>query len=139
MSVARDSACISRLRKSTNCKFARCTQRGRRSGAVAPTEGQNMQRIMLRQAIGTAVIAALAASLAACGGGGSSSASSTSSTSSTSGTSGTSGGTPPTSMATMPLMVSDAPSDDWACIGVKLLSVALIPQGGGSAVTVWTA
>jgi hypothetical protein len=92
-----------------------------------------MQRIMLRQAIGTAVIAALAASLAACGGGGSSSASSTS------GTSGTSGGTPPTSMATMPLMVSDAPSDDWACIGVKLLSVALIPQGGGSAVTVWTA
>jgi hypothetical protein len=88
----------------------------------------DMQRIMLRRAINSAVIAALSATLASCGGGGSGS-----------GTSGTSGSTPPTSMASMPLMVSDAPSDDWACIGVKLLSVALIPQGGGGAVTVWTA
>jgi hypothetical protein len=39
----------------------------------------------------------------------------------------------------MPLMISDASSDDWATIGVKLLSIALVPQGGGSAVTVWTA
>jgi hypothetical protein len=39
----------------------------------------------------------------------------------------------------MPLTISDASSDDWATIGVKLLSIALVPQGGGSAVTVWTA
>ncbi|HEX4647806.1 MAG TPA: DUF4382 domain-containing protein [Steroidobacteraceae bacterium] len=36
-------------------------------------------------------------------------------------------------------MISDASSDDWAVIGVKVLSIALQPQGGGSAVTVWTA
>src|SRR6266403_998179 len=38
-----------------------------------------------------------------------------------------------------PLTISDASSDDWATIGVKLLSIALVPQGGGSAVTVWSA
>jgi Domain of unknown function (DUF4382) len=86
-----------------------------------------MQRIMLRRAIYSAVIAALSASLAACGGGGSS------------GNSSSSGSSTSSSQATMPLMVSDAASDDWACIGVRILSVALIPQSGGSAVTVWTA
>ena len=39
----------------------------------------------------------------------------------------------------MPLMISDAPSDDWACVGVRVLSIALIPQGGGTPVPVWTA
>jgi len=39
----------------------------------------------------------------------------------------------------MPLTISDASSDDWGIIGVKVLSIALVPQGGGSAVTVWTA
>src|SRR5437660_133890 len=39
----------------------------------------------------------------------------------------------------MPLTISDASSAGWAAIGVKLLSIALVPQGGGSAVTVWSA
>ena len=42
-------------------------------------------------------------------------------------------------MAAMPLTLSDASSDDWACVGVRILSIALIPQGGGSAVTVYSA
>ena len=41
--------------------------------------------------------------------------------------------------ASVPMMISDASSDDWATIGVKVLSIALIPQGGGSNVTVYTA
>jgi hypothetical protein len=36
-------------------------------------------------------------------------------------------------------MVSDASSEDWATIGVKIMSIALIPQGGGGNVTVYTA
>jgi Domain of unknown function (DUF4382) len=40
---------------------------------------------------------------------------------------------------TMSLLVSDASSEDWATIGVKILSIALVPQGGGAAVTVYTA
>ncbi len=35
--------------------------------------------------------------------------------------------------------VSDASSEDWATIGVKVLSIALVPQGGGANVTVYTA
>jgi hypothetical protein len=35
--------------------------------------------------------------------------------------------------------VSDASSDDWGTIGVKILSISLTPQGGGSSVTVFTA
>ncbi len=37
------------------------------------------------------------------------------------------------------MMISDASSNDWATIGVKVLSIALIPQGGGANVTVYTA
>lgn len=37
------------------------------------------------------------------------------------------------------LLLSDASSEDWATIGVKVLSVALVPQGGGANVTVYTA
>ncbi|MFI4869819.1 MAG: hypothetical protein ACHQDD_10805 [Steroidobacterales bacterium] len=41
--------------------------------------------------------------------------------------------------AYVPLIVSDASADDWALVGVKVLSIALLPQGGGSNVTVFTA
>ena len=37
------------------------------------------------------------------------------------------------------MLISDASSEDWATIGVKVLSIALVPQGGGSNVTVYTA
>jgi hypothetical protein len=42
-------------------------------------------------------------------------------------------------MASMAVTVSDASADDWACVGVRVLSIALVPADGGSAVTVWTA
>jgi len=83
-----------------------------------------MQRIMLRRAIYAAVIAGLGGALAACGGGG--------------GGSGTAS-TPAQSMAAMPITISDAPSDDWACVGVQVLSIALVPAGGGTPITVWSA
>ncbi|HWZ56818.1 MAG TPA: DUF4382 domain-containing protein [Verrucomicrobiae bacterium] len=37
------------------------------------------------------------------------------------------------------MMVSDASTEDWATIGVKILSISLIPQGGGAPVNVFTA
>ena len=37
------------------------------------------------------------------------------------------------------MMVSDASTEDWANIGVKILSISLVPQGGGSPVSVLTA
>ena len=37
------------------------------------------------------------------------------------------------------MMVSDASTEDWATIGVKILSISLIPQGGGNPVNVFTA
>lgn len=46
---------------------------------------------------------------------------------------------PAQSQAAMPLLLSDASSDDWATIGVRVMSIALVPQGGGANVTVWTA
>jgi Domain of unknown function (DUF4382) len=82
-----------------------------------------MQRNMLRGALYGALLMGLMAGLAGCGGGGSGSMPTLS----------------PTPMASMPLTISDASSDDWATVGVKVLSIALVPQGGGSAVTVWTA
>jgi hypothetical protein len=82
-----------------------------------------MQRNMLRSGLYGALLIGLTAGLSACGGG-------SGSTNITS---------PPPMSGTMPLTISDASSDDWATIGVKLLSIALVPQGGGSAVTVWTA
>src|SRR5580692_11378387 len=72
----------------------------------------------------------LAASiLAACGGGGSSGSAGSSTSSQSSAPQN----------ATLAVMVSDASSEDWATIGVKILSIALIPQGSGSSVTVYTA
>src|SRR5437588_414750 len=81
-----------------------------------------MQRNMPRGALLGALLAGLTLVLAACGG------------------SGSNGNlvTGPTSQS-MPLVMSDASSDDWAVIGVKVLGIALLPQGGGGAVTVWTA
>jgi Domain of unknown function (DUF4382)/Domain of unknown function (DUF5666) len=76
-----------------------------------------------------AMCAAAAAALAACGGGGSNSDMSS--------TGNSSGSTMQT--GNVPLVMSDASSDDWALVGVKLLSVALVPQGGGANVTVFTA
>jgi hypothetical protein len=67
-----------------------------------------------------------AALLAACGGGGSSG-----------GSSSTLNSTPQSGNVAM--LLSDASSEDWATIGVKVLSIALVPQGGGSNVTVYTA
>jgi hypothetical protein len=37
------------------------------------------------------------------------------------------------------VIVSADSTDDWATIGVKVLSIALTPQGGGTPVTVYTA
>ena len=37
------------------------------------------------------------------------------------------------------MLISDASTEDWAAIDVKMLSIALIPQGGGANVTVYTA
>jgi hypothetical protein len=37
------------------------------------------------------------------------------------------------------MMVSDASTEDWANIGVKIQSISLVPQGGGSPVNVFTA
>ena len=84
-----------------------------------------MQIILVRRAVCGALTAGVAATLVACGGGGGSIGSTTSGTTS--------------QTAAMPVVVSDASSDDWATISVKILSIALVPQGGGSAVTVYTA
>ena len=73
------------------------------------------------------VSATLIASLAACGGGGSSDPSSSVGTS------------PPPQTSQMAMIISDATSDDWATVGVRILGIALLPQGGGSPVTVYTA
>lgn len=40
---------------------------------------------------------------------------------------------------TVTTMISDGATEDWATIGVKVLSVELVPQGGGTPVTVYTA
>jgi hypothetical protein len=70
-------------------------------------------------------IGAIAALIAACGGGGSN------------------GGvpvmTPASQTGNVSMLMSDASSEDWATIGVKVLSIALVPQAGGSNVTVYTA
>src|SRR6267154_4192176 len=80
-----------------------------------------MQRNILRSALHGALLIGLTAAVSGCGGSGSTTA------------------TPTPMSGTMPLTISDASSDDWATIGVKLLSIALVPQGGGSAATVWSA
>jgi hypothetical protein len=56
-----------------------------------------------------------------------------------SGGSGGGGTTPLQQTGTVNLIVSDSPTEDWATIGVRILSIALVPQGGDSNVTVYTA
>src|SRR3984885_9153591 len=41
--------------------------------------------------------------------------------------------------ASVSILISASSTEDWATIGVKVLSIALVPQGGGSNVTVYTA
>jgi hypothetical protein len=64
------------------------------------------------------------AGLAACGGGSDT---------------GSSAPPPASQNGTVSLSLSDDSAEDWSTIGVKLLSIALIPQGGGANVTVYTA
>jgi len=52
---------------------------------------------------------------------------------------GNSGGGGSTSTGSVNMMVSDASTEDWATIGVKILSISLVPQGGGTPVNVFTA
>jgi Domain of unknown function (DUF4382) len=76
-------------------------------------------------------VAVAAMLVAACSGGGGSGSSGTSSTSTTS--------TSTPQNANLAVLVSDASTEDWATIGVRIQSIALIPQGGGGNVTVYTA
>ncbi|HEX4388486.1 MAG TPA: DUF4382 domain-containing protein [Steroidobacteraceae bacterium] len=78
---------------------------------------------MLHRAARAALTAAVIATLAGCGAGGSQ----------------TLNTQPSGNMASMALSLSDASSDDWATIGVRVLSIALVPQDGGAAVSVWSA
>jgi Domain of unknown function (DUF4382) len=52
---------------------------------------------------------------------------------------GSSGSGPQPQNGTVNLIVSDSPTEDWATIGVRVLSVSLTPQGGGNDVTIYTA
>ncbi len=65
--------------------------------------------------------------IAACGGAGSG------------GSASMSPSTPSAQTGNVSMLISDASTEDWATIGVKVLSIALVPQGGGSNVTVYTA
>ncbi len=47
--------------------------------------------------------------------------------------------TPTPQSATLSMLVSDASTEDWSTIGVEILSIALVPQGDGANVTVYTA
>jgi hypothetical protein len=71
------------------------------------------------------VLGVASAVLAACGGGSSGSATDPTPTA------------PQT--ANVSMLISDASTEDWAAIDVKILSIALVPQGGGANVTVYTA
>jgi hypothetical protein len=46
---------------------------------------------------------------------------------------------PTSQTGTVSMVITDASSEDWATIGVKVLSIALVPQGGGGNVAVYTA
>jgi hypothetical protein len=95
-----------------------------------------MNLITPRYAACAAIATAMAVTLAGCGGDG---ATSDTSSRSDSSTMTSSSGAATIQSGSLPLVVSDASSDDWAMVGVRLLSVALVPQAGGSNVTVFTA
>ncbi|MGB9106442.1 MAG: DUF4382 domain-containing protein, partial [Terriglobales bacterium] len=48
-------------------------------------------------------------------------------------------GNPQVTTGSVDVIISDDSTDDWATIGVKVLSISLTPQGGGSPVQVFTA
>ncbi len=73
-----------------------------------------------------ALIGAVVALISACGGGSSAPSAATAAI-------------PPVQTGSVAMIVSDASAEDWATIGVKVLSIALVPQTGGSNVTVYTA
>jgi hypothetical protein len=75
-------------------------------------------------------VSAVAALIAACGGGGSGSSAMTSAPAATA---------PVAQTGNVSMLLSDASTEDWATIGVKVLSIALVPQGGGGNVIVYTA
>lgn len=54
-------------------------------------------------------------------------------------TSSLTGTTTQSQTGTVNVMLSDDPTEDWATIGVRIESIALNPQGGGTPVTVFTA
>jgi hypothetical protein len=93
------------------------------------TNSSDLLSSVLRRLAPSGVLG-IAAFLTACGGGGDASSMATSSSGS---------GTVATQMGTVPLLVSDDTDGDWATVGVRVLSIALIPQGGGSNVTVYSA
>lgn len=47
--------------------------------------------------------------------------------------------TPAVTTGTVQVVASDDATEDWATIGVKVLSVSLVPQGGGTPVVIYTA
>jgi hypothetical protein len=69
----------------------------------------------------------LVGSVTSCGGGGSGNAGGTSSSSATAAT------------AKIPLLVSDAPSNDWATVAVKVLAISLVPEAGGNPIAIYSA
>lgn len=91
----------------------------------------------MAQVTSRVIALSVAAALIAGCGGNSSSTGDISGTTSTSGTSTST--TTSTQSANVPLLISDASTEDWATIGVKVLSIALVPQGGGSNVVVYAA
>lgn len=78
--------------------------------------------------IWSALLAGCLLILSACGGSSGISSTSTSTTSSSS-----------TQNGTVSAVISDDPAEDWAAVDVKVLSIALVPQGGGTPVTIYTA
>jgi hypothetical protein len=85
-----------------------------------------MNSRIVRRTLGM-ILAAVPLFVAGCGGG------------YNAGSSSGSGTTPTAQNGNVNMMISDASTEDWATIGVKVLSIALVPQGGGSNVTVYTA
>lgn len=87
-----------------------------------------MQLSKVMHAVRVILASGLTISAAGCGGGGSASAPSSAPSTTAAAQTGN-----------MSVLVSDASSDDWSTIGVRILSISLTPQGGGSPVTVFTA
>ena len=56
-----------------------------------------------------------------------------------SGSSSSGNSNPQPQNGTVNLLLSDASTEDWATIGVKVISITLTPQGGGNDVTLYTA